>query len=112
MSVSRLGHCFYIKKASVMLCCAVKGGQIEPGDLAVLWCQSLLVQLAYSNQCAAEGWNPAGAPEVLLGVVASDNRLGLRALRDWCAALGLEYILPDSRVSGFVSEIDPVRESE
>lgn len=63
------------------------------------------LQLIYGQPCAAEGWNPgaAGAREVLLGVVASDGRLALRALRDWCAALGLEFLQPDCRVAGAAS---------
>lgn len=47
------------------------------------------------------GWDPARAPrEVLLGVVASDVRLALRALRDYSAALGLPAATPESRVPG------------
>jgi hypothetical protein len=33
-----------------------------------------------------------------MGVCASDSRLGLRALRDWCQALQLEYVMPDCKV--------------
>lgn len=59
----------------------------------------MLLQLAFNNPCAAENWNPAPQPEVMLGVCAGDSRLGLRALRDWCQALNLEYVIPDCRVS-------------
>jgi len=38
--------------------------------------------------------------EVLIGVVAGDAKLGVRALRDWCWALGLPYVKPVSRVDG------------
>jgi hypothetical protein len=33
-----------------------------------------------------------------MGVCASDSRLGLRALRDWCQAMDLEYVMPDCKV--------------
>ncbi|PRW60311.1 DUF1824 domain-containing [Chlorella sorokiniana] len=48
------------------------------------------------------GWNPAGAeqPEVLLGVVASDVRLAVRSLRDYCQSLGLPFRMPESRAAG------------
>ncbi|KAL4529992.1 hypothetical protein Ndes2437B_g08479 [Nannochloris sp. 'desiccata'] len=51
---------------------------------------------------AAHPWPPAGyslESEILLGVLASDIRLGVRSLRDYCAALGLEFILPTSRIN-------------
>lgn len=32
-----------------------------------------------------------GVPEVLLGVLASDVRLAVRSLRDYCQALGLPF---------------------
>lgn len=59
----------------------------------------LLMQLAFNNPCVAENWNPEPQPEVMLGVCAGDSRLGLRALRDWCQALDLQYVMPDCRVS-------------
>ncbi|KAL4444597.1 hypothetical protein ABPG77_002414 [Micractinium sp. CCAP 211/92] len=55
---------------------------------------------------APAGWNPEAAasssavPEVLLGVVASDVRLAVRSLRDYCQALGLPFQMPESRVPG------------
>jgi hypothetical protein len=36
----------------------------------------------------------------LLGVVARDARLALRALRDWTGALGLPYAAPECRIAG------------
>ena len=33
-----------------------------------------------------------------MGVVASDIRLGVRSLRDYCDALGLEFVMPTSRI--------------
>ena len=36
--------------------------------------------------------------QVLLGVVSSDARLAVRALRDWTAELGLPFVVPESRV--------------
>lgn len=46
------------------------------------------------------GWDPTGreVPEVLLGLICSDVRLGVRALRDYCQALGLPFKPPESRV--------------
>lgn len=37
---------------------------------------------------------------VLLGVVAGDARTAVRALRDWCGALSLDFALPECRVPG------------
>lgn len=55
----------------------------------------------YTAPCPTEGWDPgAAAPEVLLGVTASDSRLAVRALRDWCSALGLTYVPPTCKVPG------------
>lgn len=56
------------------------------------------LQIAYQNTNLEESWNPASNPEVLLGVVASEGRLAVRALRDWCQALGVEYVQPDCKV--------------
>jgi Domain of unknown function (DUF1824) len=50
---------------------------------------------------AANPWPAAGYSldsEILLGVLASDVRLGVRSLRDYSAALNLEFILPTSRI--------------
>lgn len=67
-------------------------------------CGVCALQLAYENPSPAEGWGAASAaqsgPDVLMGVCASDSRLGLRALRDWCQALQLEYVMPDCKVCG------------
>lgn len=55
------------------------------------------VQVAAAAPHAPAGWNPeaaassSAAPEVLLGVVASDVRLAVRSLRDYCQALGLPF---------------------
>ena len=50
-------------------------------------------QVAAAAPYTPAGWNPeaAEAPEVLLGVLASDVRLAVRALRDYCQALGLPF---------------------
>ncbi len=37
---------------------------------------------------------------VMIGLMAADVRMGARAMRDYCAALGLPYIKPQSRVTG------------
>lgn len=58
---------------------------------------STCLQVAAAAPYAAAGWNPEAAasssavPEVLLGVVASDVRLAVRSLRDYCQALGLPF---------------------
>jgi len=41
------------------------------------------------------GWDPAQGG-LLLGIVAGDVRIGIRALRDWCQALGLEFAQPEA----------------
>ncbi|KAF8070989.1 hypothetical protein HT031_001070 [Scenedesmus sp. PABB004] len=58
------------------------------------------LMLAYARPCPEEAWTPATRPEVLLGVVASEARLAVRALRDWCGALGLEFVQPECKVEG------------
>ena len=42
-------------------------------------------------------WDPAD-PDLLLGILATDIRLGVRALRDWTQAMEVTFTLPDSRV--------------
>lgn len=44
------------------------------------------------------GWDPE-QPQVLLGVVCSDVRLGIRALRDWSTAVGTKFVVPESQVT-------------
>eukprot|EP00878_Enallax_costatus_P039039 GHUV01044554.1.p1 GENE.GHUV01044554.1~~GHUV01044554.1.p1 ORF type:complete len:197 (+),score=62.45 GHUV01044554.1:310-900(+) len=61
------------------------------------------LMLAYRTPNLEESWNPALNPEVLLGIVASEGRLAVRALRDWCLALELEYVQPDCKVMGVSS---------
>lgn len=64
---------------------------------------------ASSSGAAGAGQVAAGqGSEVLLGVVAGDIRLGVRAFRDWCWALGLPYVKPESRVDG-VPQIKDIR---
>lgn len=46
---------------------------------------------------AEAGWAPQ-SPEVLLGIMSSDVRLGIRALRDWTERFRAEYIVPEVRV--------------
>jgi hypothetical protein len=61
--------------------------------------------VAASAPLPAAGWvhDADPQPEVLIGVVASDVRLAVRALRDYCAALGLDFVTPESRVPGAAS---------
>lgn len=61
------------------------------------------VQTAAAAPHAACGWAPsadplAKPPSLLLGVLASDARLAVRALRDFCAALGAKFLLPEPDV--------------
>lgn len=42
---------------------------------------------------------PGPAAEILLGIVSSDIRLAVRSLRDYCSALGVMFVLPESRVA-------------
>lgn len=54
-----------------------------------------------SNPWIDAGWDPASpAKEVLLGVISSDIRLAMRALRDYTEALNLPLVTPESRVPG------------
>lgn len=46
---------------------------------------------------AGDATTPA---DVIVGVTASDARVAVRALRDWCAALGLPYVQPEVRLGG------------
>ena len=58
-----------------------------------------VLQTAAAAPHAACGWAPsANPPCLLLGVLASDVRLAVRALRDFCAALGSEFLLPEPDV--------------
>ncbi|KAI8463525.1 MAG: hypothetical protein J3K34DRAFT_143479 [Monoraphidium minutum] len=56
--------------------------------------------VAYAEPWPEGGWAPQPDAEVLLGLVAGDARAAVRALRDWCGALGLDYKLPESKVPG------------
>lgn len=47
--------------------------------------------------CMQAGWTP---PDLMLGVLASDVRIAVRAYRDWCTELGVPYLAPESRVTG------------
>eukprot|EP00887_Chlorella_sp_A99_P003136 scaffold9.g3136.t1 len=60
---------------------------------------ALLVAAAAPNPSVGWSLSPE-APEVLLGVLASDVRLAARALRDYTTALGLPFVPPESRVPG------------
>eukprot|EP00879_Flechtneria_rotunda_P008589 GHRR01009000.1.p1 GENE.GHRR01009000.1~~GHRR01009000.1.p1 ORF type:complete len:219 (+),score=48.57 GHRR01009000.1:378-1034(+) len=56
--------------------------------------------LVYAKPCIEESWNPALDSEVLLGIVASEARLAVRGLRDWCQAFNLPFVQPDCKVAG------------
>ncbi len=53
------------------------------------------MQAVAAEPRAAFGWDPGAAPAaLLLGVLASDARLAVRALRDFCGALRTDFLLP------------------
>jgi hypothetical protein len=55
------------------------------------------LQRVMAEPNAEAGWSPQN-PEVLIGIVTSDVRLGVRALRDWAQAFNADYIIPEVRV--------------
>lgn len=56
-------------------------------------------QVAASHPSPSEGWDPSiQPPEILLGILSSDIRLAVRALRDWTSALHVPFVVPESRV--------------
>lgn len=69
------------------------------------WAEGSPAEAAASSSSAAaaaahsDGTAGRGVPEVLLGIVAGDVRLAVRSLRDYCQALGLPFLPPESRVS-------------
>ena len=58
------------------------------------------LQIVASNSAPSEGWDPSvQPPQILVGVLSSDIRLAVRALRDWTSALHIPFVVPKSRVS-------------
>ncbi len=58
------------------------------------------MQVVATNAAPSEGWDPSiQPPEILLGVLSSDIRLAVRALRDWANALHVPFVIPTSRVT-------------
>lgn len=55
------------------------------------------LQCVMAEPNAEAGWSPQ-TPEILLGVLSSDVRLGLRALRDWTDTVNADYVIPEVRV--------------
>lgn len=51
-----------------------------------------------SQRNLERGWEPE-QPQVLLGILCSDVRLGIRALRDWSSATGIQFVVPTSQVT-------------
>lgn len=51
-----------------------------------------------SQKSLDRGWEP-DQPQVLLGILCSDVRLGIRALRDWSSATGTQFVVPTSQVT-------------
>lgn len=59
------------------------------------------VQVVANRPVQAAGWDPGRQPrDLIIAVLASDLRLAVRSLRDYCDALGVEFIRPVSRVAG------------
>lgn len=59
------------------------------------------IQVVAANAAPCEGWDPSvQPPQVLLGILSSDIRLAVRALRDWTGALHVPFVIPQSRVEG------------
>ncbi|KAA6426201.1 MAG: hypothetical protein FRX49_04053 [Trebouxia sp. A1-2] len=69
------------------------------------------IEVVATNAAPSEGWDPSiQPPEILLGILSSDIRLAVRALRDWANALHVPFVIPTSRVEG-VSVITSLRGS-
>ena len=47
---------------------------------------------------APSEWDPRTSRDVLMGILASDVRLAVRALRDWSHALQVDFVPPVSKV--------------
>ncbi|KAG1660718.1 hypothetical protein FOA52_014338 [Chlamydomonas sp. UWO 241] len=65
----------------------------------------------YSSPNFSVGWPGSGstAPDtldIMFGVMSSDVRMVVRAYRDWCAALGLVYVVPELRIDGVAALAD------
>jgi hypothetical protein len=56
----------------------------------------------YAEPFPEAGWSGGGngSSTVLIGLMASDVKMGMRALRDYCEALDVEFILPEVKVAG------------
>lgn len=64
----------------------------------------MYMQIAVSNPAPSEAWDPTNnPPEILLGILSSDIRLAVRALRDWTNALSVPFVTPKSRVRSFAN---------
>lgn len=64
-----------------------------------------LLLRAYRAPYPEAGWSGGcnGTSTVLIGLMASDIKMGLRALRDYCEALEVEFMLPEVKVAGATS---------
>ena len=58
-----------------------------------------VLQHAREHSNPGIGWD-SDSPALMLGILASDVRLGMRALRDWTQAFGLPMLTPEIRVRG------------
>ena len=57
----------------------------------------------YHEPCPEYGWTGGISGTVLIGLMASDIKMGMRALRDYCEALDVEFLLPEIKVAGAAS---------
>lgn len=58
---------------------------------------------AQGNSTEEQSVQGGTVPLVMIGLMAGDVRIGARAMRDYCQALGLPYSKPESRVPGVAS---------
>ena len=84
---------------------ADKAGRARPllADAAYRAGLASAVRALAASPAPSAGWDPAAAPpRLLLAVLASDDALAARALRDYCDAFGVAYAPPQPRVRGGV----------
>jgi len=55
-------------------------------------------RLRDSRLINSEDDGPISSDLLLMGIMASDVRMAMRGFRDWCGALGLEFVIPENRV--------------
>lgn len=66
------------------------------------------LQFVFAHKHEEVGWDPE-QPQILLGILCSDARLGVRALRDWCCAAGTKFVMPESQVRSVCDRSWPIK---